>query len=221
MSGVMGPLETRTITTMATPAALTALDASPFNSGELAWVTSLATGMSLALFVLKREDITSVVDNVNVIAVGPTGSAGRWLRLDVSAIGSGASNEYVDLDSDVSTGSLVFVPLLLANDIVTTAPANILIQASASGDAEPAGTVTYGLRYNGVLVVGTGAQFSYSSDGEGDIEAGSFSFVLENAPAGPQVIELMWKVSLGGIARIQPFAQPDQGQTASIFVTVL
>lgn len=85
MSGVQGPIETRTATTMATPADLAALDASPFHSGELAWVVSLATPALPALFVLNREDTSSIVNGTSILNVGPVvnqvPAVGRWKRI--------------------------------------------------------------------------------------------------------------------------------------------
>jgi hypothetical protein len=76
MAGTVGPLETRAMTTFDTPQALAASDATPYKSGEIAYVVSLGHP-----FMLVREDTTTPVDNQDVIAVGPPGSAGRWKRL--------------------------------------------------------------------------------------------------------------------------------------------
>lgn len=79
MSGVQGPLETRVGTTVPSVAALSMLDATPFQSGELAYV--IARG----LFLLSRED-QSPIDGLSSLSVSPQGAQGRWLSLS-STIG--------------------------------------------------------------------------------------------------------------------------------------
>lgn len=76
MSGVQGPLETRAKTTMETAAALEGLDATPWDSGELAYVRSTAQ-----LYILIREDLATGPSTFDSIAVGPIGSVGRWRRM--------------------------------------------------------------------------------------------------------------------------------------------
>lgn len=218
MSGVQGALETRTITSVATPAALAGLDATPFSSGELAYVVSLATGTEVALFVLKREDTTSVVDNVNVIAVGPTGAVGRWLRLDVSA-GTGSGNSVFEfLAADFTTGSLVPVPILTTDPLTTTEVSNILVNASVTGDMEPTGTAAFGLLVDGLPVPAATAGFT--SSGEGDIESASYVFRVENVPAGAHIFTLVGQVSTGAILRIRP-SIAGQGQMAQLSAFVV
>src|SRR5262249_44510149 len=88
MSGTQGPLETRPISVFATLAALGAFDATPFDSGELAFVK----GVARALYQLDR-DATDVIDNVFVLPVGPAGAKGRWILLS-STGGLGISSTF-------------------------------------------------------------------------------------------------------------------------------
>jgi hypothetical protein len=87
MSGTVGPLETRAKTSVETPAALATLDATPFLSGELAYVVS-----TLQTYELIREDNSSPIDGFNFLPVFPSGSVGRWRRVCFSCSGMTGGN---------------------------------------------------------------------------------------------------------------------------------
>lgn len=110
MSGVQGPLETRAKTTVETAAALQGLDATPWDSGELAFVR--ATG---ATYELIREDTTSTVDGFDFLAVAPPGSVGRWKRVCLSCTGSTGGTAGPDtLFASAKIDGTSVVPTILA-----------------------------------------------------------------------------------------------------------
>lgn len=155
MSGVQGPLETRVKTTVETTADLEALDATPFDSGELAYVkiTILNVGQ---LYRLDREDTTTPVDGFNTLSVGPSGSVGRWKRFVGAAGPAGATGVTGATGSAGSPGPSIYdftgleqlplqppaavltvgfpaVSLLTENVVVTPAEPFIVIWTSSSG----------------------------------------------------------------------------------------
>lgn len=81
MSGNQGPLETRAKTVVETAADLAALDATPWDSGELAFVRSSAQNYEL------RRDVVGTPDGFDSIAVGPAPAQGLWLRVCFSCVG--------------------------------------------------------------------------------------------------------------------------------------
>jgi hypothetical protein len=87
MSGTVGPLETRAKTSVESPAVLATLDATPFLSGELAYVIS-----TQQTYELIREDSTSPIDGFNFLPVAPSGSVGRWKRVCFSCSGMTGSS---------------------------------------------------------------------------------------------------------------------------------
>lgn len=76
MSGNQGPLETRAKTTVDFPEDLAALDATPWDTGELAFVKSSAQNYEL------RRDVAGTPDGFSAIAIGPgPNNPGLWLRV--------------------------------------------------------------------------------------------------------------------------------------------
>lgn len=77
------PIETRPKTIVDTGAALAGLDATPFGSGDLAFVESTGTTYEL------RRDLSGPGDGFDTISVGPgTGNQGLWVRACFSCTGS-------------------------------------------------------------------------------------------------------------------------------------
>lgn len=129
MSGVQGPLETRVKTTVETTAVLSGLDATPFDSGELAYVRA-----TRQTFLLSREDI-SVVDGTTVLAVGPTGAVGRWLLQSGSAPSGGSILYYAQLDPLNS-------PVVVPTGTTVTVVSKVFV-APTDGDYFLIGTATF------------------------------------------------------------------------------
>lgn len=79
MSGTVGPIETRAKTVVDATTDLERLDASPWGSGELAFV--IATQQT---YQLRRESVANV-DGFDVVSVGPVFGGpvgeGRWIRV--------------------------------------------------------------------------------------------------------------------------------------------
>lgn len=105
MSGVQGPLETRVKTTVETVAALQSLDATPFDSGELAYVRSISQ-----MYELVRENL-SQPNGSTILLVGPPGAVGRWLqRSFFGATGpTGATGSIGNTGATGATGPADFV----------------------------------------------------------------------------------------------------------------
>lgn len=78
-------METRPATIFDTTTQLRAFDASAFDSGDEAWVripTRVRPGpipFTGCKFILDRAS-TAADDDNEVVTVGPTGAAGRWIR---------------------------------------------------------------------------------------------------------------------------------------------
>lgn len=207
MSGVQGPLETRTKTTVETSSALEGLDATPFDSGESAYVR--ATGQT---YELSREDVSNP-DGFNVLSVGPTGSVGRWLRKTSSAGGTGptgatgitgptgpatssstiASNR---LNADTTFNDANFTPFMNLNFVIPGgAVGDLLILATVNGHTTQVGGVAnfaIGLDGEGVP---TSPPNSFTIEGDTETTSGGSSYVRLTVAPGIHSVHLYEKTN--------------------------
>lgn len=223
MSGVQGPLETRAKTTVETALALEGLDATPWDSGELAYVRS--TG---ATYELVREDLTMGPSTFDSIAVGPTGSVGRWVRVCFTCSGGTSGSGITGPTGPTGpTGGLDVVPniedIVLTTDETTNSNAySTLLSLSVTNPdliAEPffihatvAGSLSAGsaglseMRFavivDGEVAPVQGQSFAIEPADVNEPQNGALGFIVSLAP-GVHTVALQWAVAgIGAAAQI-------------------
>lgn len=133
MSGSMGPLETRpSMGEFPDTAALEAFDATPFSNGEQAFVVS--TGETYRLV----RSSTAAPDGLDVLSVGPSGAAGRWIRACFSCTGASGGGgvlnvQSVNLTTDETSVSPTLVDMPGMTLTLTTTGTRLLMQFTGSG----------------------------------------------------------------------------------------
>lgn len=195
MSGVQGPLETRTKTTVDTVQTLSGLDATPFDSGELAFVR-----VSGETYRLSRED-TQAADGFNVLAVGPQGSAGRWLR--VAGLGPSGGLPFVaytELLVGANAPGGVIPTLLISTTITTTTPgSSLLIEADLSAQISAGGNTLGAIFIDGIGHVPSNMSLQ-NTGGQTAVESSSLTLKVPVSP-GAHTVSLLW-VAIAGTAAI-------------------